>query len=116
MKYETRITAMGNLARIFLANNSSIILLDDGVRPNLADMVVEHTKAELKEDIAAGDTLLWGDASFQVISVGADVNKNLRTDGHCTIVFDADGSLPGQIIVHGDTLPRLISGDTIEIE
>jgi len=51
MKYESNITAIGNLARKFLANNSSIILLNDGLRPNLADMVVEHTKAELKKTL-----------------------------------------------------------------
>ena len=39
IKYDVSITAIGNLARNFLTNNNSAILLDEGIRPNLADMV-----------------------------------------------------------------------------
>ena len=115
MKYESNITAIGNLARKFLANNSSIILLNDGLRPNLADMVVEHTKAELKKNIAVGDTLLWGSTAFEIMAVGKEVNQNLRDEGHCTVIFNAEGTMPGQILVQGDELPRLCVGDTIQI-
>lgn len=115
MKYESNVTAIGNLARKFLANNNSIILLNDGLRPNLADMVVEHTKAELKKSIAVGDTLLWGSTSFEIMAVGKEVNQNLRDEGHCTVIFNAEGTMPGQILVRGDELPRLRVGDTIQI-
>ena len=50
-KYEVTVTAIGNLARTFLENNSSVIILNEGIRPNLADMVLEHTPADLTEDI-----------------------------------------------------------------
>ena len=51
IKYDVSITAIGNLARTFLENNKSVILLDEGIRPNLSDMVIEHTPGKLEEDI-----------------------------------------------------------------
>ena len=114
MKYEVSITAVGNLARTFLENNNSIIILDEGVRPNLADMVVEHTVSDLKADIAVGDKLKIGNTDFKVISVGDVANDTLREEGHCTVVVNAEGSMPGQIIVKGPVPPRLQVGDKIQ--
>ena len=116
MKYEASITSIGNLARNFLESNRSIIILDEGIRPNLAEMVVAHTKAELKEDIVAGDTLIWGKHAFSITSVGEDANKNLRDEGHCTIVFNGDNNMPGQISIKGDIEPRLHREDLIQIK
>ncbi len=114
IKYETSITAVGNLARTFLENNSSVIILDEGVRPNLSDMVVEHTSVELTADIVTGDRLKIGNSEFKVISVGDVANDTIREEGHCTIVINAEGSMPGQIIVKGSVPPRLNVGDTIQ--
>ena len=114
MKYEVSITAIGNLARTFLEINDSIIILDEGVRPNLADMVVEHTKGELAADIAVGDKLKIGTTDFKVESVGDVANDTIREEGHCTIVVNAEGSMPGQIVVKGAVPPRLRVGDTIQ--
>jgi len=114
MKYEVSITAVGNLARTFLENNNSIIILDEGVRPNLADMVVEHTVSDLKADIAVGDKLKIGNTDFKVISVGDVANDTIREEGHCTVVVNAEGSMPGQIIVKGPVPPRLLVGDKIQ--
>ena len=114
MKYEVSITAVGNLARTFLENNNSNIILDEGVRPNLADMVVEHTVSDLKADIAVGDKLKIGNTDFKVISVGDVANDTIREEGHCTVVVNAEGSMPGQIIVKGPVPPRLHVGDKIQ--
>ena len=114
MKYEVSITAVGNLARTFLENNNSIIILDEGVRPNLADMVVEHTVSDLKADIAVDDKLKIGNTDFKVVSVGDVANDTIREEGHCTIVVNAEGSMPGQIIVKGPVPPRLNVGDKIK--
>ena len=114
MKYEVTITAIGSLAESFLENSSSVILLDEGVRPNLSEMVVEHTPSALNEDIKVGDTLTMGpNTSFTVVAVGADANANLRKEGHATIVINAEGSMPGQIRVEGDLPPRLNIGDKV---
>lgn len=114
VKYEAKITAVGRLAREFLENNKSFILLNEKIRPNLADMVVEHTAAELTADIAEGDKLKVGNTDFKVIKVGADANKNMRAEGHCTVVVNADGTMPGQIVVKGSLPPRLRPGDEIK--
>lgn len=114
MKYDVTITNIGSLAPNFLENSASIILLDEGVRPNLAEMVVEHTEGELLEDVQVGDTLTMGaKRKFTVVSVGEAANENLRKEGHCTIVINAEGSMPGQIIVKGSLPPRLHVGDQI---
>lgn len=114
MKYEVSITAVGSLARTFLENNDSVIILDEGVRPNLSDMVVEHTKSELSADIVEGDKLKIGNSEFKVASVGNVANDTIREEGHCTLVINAEGSMPGQIIVKGPIPPRLNVGDKIQ--
>ena len=110
IKYDVSITAIGNLARTFLENNKSAILLDEGIRPNLSDMVIEHTPGKLEEDIKKGDKLLMGGVKYTVEKVGDAVNDNIREEGHCTIIFNATGSMPGQIIVKGPSQPTLSVG------
>jgi PTS system glucitol/sorbitol-specific IIA component len=110
IKYDVAITSIGNLARTFLTNNNSAILLDEGIRPNLSDMVLEHTPGKLEEDIKKGDKLLMGGIKYTIEKVGDDVNQNLREEGHCTLVFNAEGSMPGQIILKGPALPVLTVG------
>jgi len=114
VKYESSITAVGKLAREFLENNNSVILLNEGIHPNLADMVVEHTVGELTADIEAGDKLKIGNTDFKVVKVGDIANKTVREEGHCTLVINADGTMPGQIIVKGVMPPRLRIGDKIQ--
>lgn len=110
IKYDVSITAIGNLAKTFLSDNNSAILLDEGIRPNLSDMVIEHTPGELKEDIKKGDKLLMGGVKYTIEKVGDAANDNLREEGHCTLVFNSTGSMPGQIIVKGPSLPVLSNG------
>lgn len=112
-KYEVRVTAVGKDARTFLYSNKSFILMDEKLRPNLADMVVQHTVAELKEDVVVGDKMKVGNIDFVVEKVGSTVNENLRDGGHCTIVVNGKANMPGQIAVRGSVIPRLREGDVI---
>ena len=113
VKYEVKVTAVGKDARAFLDSNKSFILMDEKLRPNLADMVVQHTVAELTEDIVPGDRLKVGNTDFSVEKVGATVNANLRDGGHCTVVVNGQANMPGQIAVKGPVIPRLREGDMI---
>ncbi len=115
VKYESKITAVGKMAQEFLDNNSSFILMDEGKHPNLADMVVQHTVGELKEDIAEGDVIKVGRTEMKVIKVGSDVSKNVREEGHCTVVVNSDGTMPGQVVVKSDIPPRLRIGNDVVI-
>ena len=110
VKYEVSVTAIGKLARKFLETNNSVILLDEGAHPNLAEMVIEHTPSELVGEIAVGDTLSVGKQKYKIVRVGENANDTIRESGPCTILYNARGSWPGQIDVDGTGLPSFTLG------
>lgn len=114
VKYEVKMTNIGKDAPTYLSSNSSFILLNEKIRPMLADMVVEHTVSELVADIVEGDKLKVGKSEFDIVKVGNAVNKNLREEGHCTIVVNGEATMPGQIAVKGVRPPRLRFGNVIQ--
>lgn len=114
VKYEVKMTNIGKDAPAYLSSNSSFILLNEKIRPALADMVVEHTVGELVAEIVAGDKLKVGKSEFEVTFVGDSVNQNLREEGHCTIVVNGEATMPGQIAVKGIRPPRLRFGNEIK--
>lgn len=114
VKYEVKMTSIGKDAQTYLESNSSFILIDEKIRPALADMVVEHSVGELVADIAVGDKLKVGKSEFDVTKVGDAANKNLREEGHCTIVVNGEASMPGQIAVQGVRPPRLRFGNIVQ--
>ena len=73
-------------------------------------MVIEHTPSELTGDIAPGDTLTIGKQKYKVTRVGENANDTIRESGHCTLLFNAKGSMPGQIELEGSTVPPLTQG------
>ena len=114
IKYEVKMTNIGKDAQTYLESNSSFILMNEKIRPALTDMVVEHTVSELKEDIVVGDKLKVGKSEFDVTFVGNAANKNLREEGHCTIVVNGEATMPGQIAVKGVRPPRLRFGNVVQ--
>lgn len=113
-KYEVKITAVGKDAVAFLDNNSSFILMDENIRPNLKDMVVQHTVGELTGTIEVGDKLQVGSSEFTVTKVGENVAKDLSDGGHCTVVVNKEGTMPGQVSVKGKIPPRLRIGNVVK--
>lgn len=113
VNFESKITAVGKMAQQFLENNNSFILMNEGLHPNLDDMVVRHTIADLKKDIVEGDVLKVGRTEMKIVKVGDAVNKNFREEGHCTVVVNSEGTMPGQIIVKSDIPPRLRIGNDV---
>lgn len=114
VKYNVKMTSIGKDAQTYLESNSSFILINEKIRPALADMVVEHSVGELAADIVVGDKLKVGKSEFDVVKVGDAVNKNLREEGHCTIVVNMDATMPGQVAVKGVRPPRLRFGNEIK--
>ena len=114
VKYEVKMTSISKDAQTYLESNSSFILIDEKIRPALKDMVVEHNVGTLAADIAVGDKLKVGKSEFEVVKVGDAVNKNLRAEGHCTIVVNMEATMPGQIAVKGVRPPRLRFGNEIK--
>lgn len=107
IKYEVQITGVGKDAQRFLDSNSSFILMDENIHPNLRDMVVAHTVGTLEGEIKVGDKLQVGNSDFTVTKVGDNVNRDLANGGHCTIVINKEGTMPGQVSVKGKIMPRL---------
>ena len=114
VKYEVKMTGIGQDAQTYLESNSSFILMDEKIRPALKDMVVEHTVGSLAADIVAGDKLKVGKSEFEVVKVGDAVNKNIREEGHCTVVVNGEATMPGQIAVKGVRPPRLRFGNVVQ--
>ena len=54
-----------------------------------------------------------GGVKYTIEKVGTAANDNIREEGHCTIVFNTEGSMPGQIIVKGPSQPTLSVGAQI---
>ncbi|QNH55097.1 PTS glucitol/sorbitol transporter subunit IIA [Selenomonas timonae] len=118
MKYEVTVTGIGDFVLPFMRTRESVIIFDKDVPYEYENMVVAHTKAEVKADIVVGDTLHLADRSYTVTAVGDEAMKTLREHGHCTIVFTGKDAAeqPGQIMVKGDGVPRFMVGDIIRFE
>ena len=119
MKYSVTFTAIGNFALDLLKNRRSLIIFDKDVHYSYEDVVVSHTKGALNADICAGDRLTIAEHTYTVSGVGAEANANLRESGHVTLHFVEEGSeaivQPGEILLVGSGLPRIMVGDTLTI-
>lgn len=117
MKYKATVTAIGDFALQLMQVRDSIIIFDKDVPYAYANMVISHTKSDLKEDPVIGDQLIMADREYKIIDIGEDAVKNLRDRGHVTLVFNENrkAEMPGEIILSGDKVPRVMVGDTIEI-
>ena len=78
-----------------------------------------HTKAELKEDPAVGDTFRIGKKEYKVSAVGWEAPHTLSQLGHCTLDFKGgdEAERPGCISLEGEKLTPedLEIGGLIEI-
>lgn len=100
-------------------NLNFIIIFNEDAPPELAELSVLHTKAELKEIPAAGDTLILGKHTYKITAVGDEAAHTLATLGHCTLAFGGDGEAfrPGCIMLEGPEFSKdsIAVGDAIEI-
>lgn len=115
MKYEAKITAIGDSVLSFMKIRDSIIIFDSDVPYAYENMVVSHTKGTLMQPVEAGDTLLIADEEYKVNDVGNEANHTLQEHGHCTLVFGIGkkAEMPGQIALEGKKVPRIMVGDMI---
>lgn len=121
MKYQSTITGLGPDALAFLADQDMnfIIIFNEDAPPELAELSVLHTKAELKEMPAAGDTMKICGKEFKISAVGSEAPHTLGELGHCTLSFKggSEAERPGCIMLEGNKLTEadLQAGGTIEI-
>lgn len=116
MKYSVKVVKVGEMVKEFIEGNMLIIFNED-VPEELADISATHTKDELREEIQAGDTMIIGDSKYMVVAVGSEANKTLKELGHCTLKFKDSTfvDLPGVINLKGEKLKKVKIGDIISI-
>lgn len=116
MKYESKITAIGELAFELLEESGGLIIFNENAPAELAEISFLHTISEFKEEIKAGDTLKLGEQEYTITAVGEEALHTLKELGHCTINFTGKDQvvLPGQIEVSGTGKPNLKIGDVIK--
>ena len=122
MKYDVKITGLGDMALEFLNPDMEmqfVILFNDNAPPELADMAILHEVGLLSEDPAPGDTLKIGDKTYGITAVGDEAIHTLRQMGHCTLAFssDAEPYRPGCINIDGEIVTKddVANGTVIQI-
>lgn len=105
MKYHVKIVGHGPEAFSFLGNpdGSFFILFNEDAPEELAEISVLHTKSDVYENPAVGDTVKIAGKEFIITAVGAEVPYTLKELGHCTINFsgDSEAELPGYMTLAG---------------
>ena len=122
MKYDVTITGLGDMALAFLdpaMEMRFVILFNDDAPAELAELAILHTKGEMTEAPAPGDTMKIGEKTYRITAVGDEAIHTLKELGHCTLAFTADTepyrpgciNLDGEIITEAD----LADGTVIQI-
>ncbi len=122
MKYDVTVTGLGDMALAFLdpaMEMRFVILFNDDAPAELAELAILHTKAEMTEAPAPGDTMKIGEKTYKITAVGDEAIHTLKELGHCTLAFTADTepyrpgciNLDGEIITEAD----LANGTVIQI-
>ena len=113
MKYDVTVTGLGDMALAFLdpaMEMRFVILFNDDAPAELAELAILHTKAEMTEAPAPGDTMKIGEKTYRITAVGDEAIHTLKELGHCTLAFTADTepyrpgciNLDGEIITEAD--------------
>jgi PTS system glucitol/sorbitol-specific IIA component len=122
MKYDVTVTGLGDMALAFLdpaMEMRFVILFNDDAPAELAELSILHTKAELSEAPAPGDTMKIGEKTYKVTAVGDEAIHTLKELGHCTLAFTADTEpyRPGCINLDGEVITEadVANGAVIQI-
>ena len=113
MKFDVTVTGLGDMALAFLdpaMEMRFVILFNEDAPAELAELAILHTKAELTEAPAPGDTMKIGTKTYKITAVGDEAIQTLKELGHCTLAFTADTepyrpgciNLDGEIITEAD--------------
>ena len=109
LKYHSVITRISSDALHFLKEEVPfIILFDENVPAELAEIAVLHKPEKMLAPIGTGDTVLLGEKVYDVTAVGDSVNQTMEELGHCTLCFKASDvpDRPGCIMLGGDEAPE----------
>ena len=116
--YSTKIVGIGGEVSKFTSLVKMLVIFDDSmVLPELRNFSVLHSGNKLTDVIKPGDVLKIADSEFKILSVGNEVNNNIKSLGHIVIKFndDRDDLLEGSIHVEDKPIPKIRIGDEIAI-
>jgi len=114
--YESTITAVGEQVNAFLEHGMLIFFGHDSPE-ELHDMSVRHRVTVAEEGPQAGDTIVLGEVSMELLAVGPVVADNLLNLGHIDIKANGqtEAKLPGDANVAKQPLPLPAPGDAFRI-
>jgi PTS system glucitol/sorbitol-specific IIA component len=114
--YESTITAVGEQVATFLEHGMLIFFGHDSPA-ELHDMSVRHRATVAEEGPRAGDTVVLGEHSMELLAVGPVVGENLLNLGHIDIKANGqtEAKLPGDANVAKEPLPLPSPGDAFRI-
>ena len=121
MKFHATINGWGEDALDFLGdpNTNFLVIFNDNAPEELKEIAVLHTKSEVYEEPAPGDTLILCGKVYDITAVGDEAKHTLKTLGHCTLSFQGgtEPERPGCIMLEGEpfTAEDVTDGATIEI-
>lgn len=115
--FHTTVLSIGPEAELFKEENM-VILFGKDAPESLADYCYNIEVHPTSGEIEAGQTLVIGDQSYQITSVGNVVRSNLEKLGHITIKFDGSTTpeLPGTLYVEEKAMPELTIGTQVKIQ
>ena len=116
--YSTNIVGIGGEVDKFTSLVKMLVIFDDSmVLPELRNFSVLHSGNRLTDVIKPGDVLQLAGSEFKILSVGNEVNNNIKSLGHIVIKFndDRDDLLEGSIHVEDKPIPKIRIGDEIAI-
>lgn len=117
MKYNVKISSIGDMALDFLSEDM-LIIFNDNAPPELAEISVLHEIGQLEEVIVVGDKMIICDEQYIVTAIGDEANHTLKSMGHCSLKFDGANTpqLPGMIHLKGENNPNIIVSKNITIK
>ena len=116
--YSTKIVSIGGEVSKFTGLVKMMVIFDESmVLPELRDFSVLHSGNKLTDVIKVGDILKIADSEFKILSVGSEVNNNIKSLGHIVIKFNdnKEDLLEGSIHVEDKPIPKFRVGDEIAI-
>lgn len=121
MKYQAKITGLGEFALDFLNEDCNfIIIFNENAPAELAEISVLHIQSDLNGEPCKGDKVSICGVQYTISDVGYEAINTLRELGHCTLSFKGLDQVerPGVIELIGEPLKgnQLKVGGEIIIE
>lgn len=115
--YSTIVQELGAQVNAF-KGAGMLIMFNENAPQELREYCVLHRGNKLEDTVQPGDMFKIGDASYKIVFVGNQVQKNLKDLGHITLRFNAnkDGeSLEGSLYLEEKPVADVAPGDEIAI-